>query len=300
MSKYNSILNEPNTGIGEGCGHVGAREARKHATIMRRILEEEILGSPTPGGSDRDPEPPSAAPEPVLAPESDATPTAAPVEYIPDFIQHPDEIYEGLLSLPWQRRQATFGHLVPRDEVWIAPYPYHLGDISPTRPTIEILIEHGLGFCVLTKGGTRALADIDLYRPDRDAFACTLTSLNDAFSKKWERNAALPGDRIAALKAFHDAGIFSWVSLEPTLDIESSLAIVKETHEYVDLYKVGRANYLKELTRTTDWEGYTHRMVDLCRSLEAKTYIKKDLQPFLSAGHFNPLRVPQYHAKKQA
>jgi DNA repair photolyase len=112
-----------------------------------------------------------------------------------------------------------------------------------TRPTIQILRDNG-GFCVLTKGGTRALADLDLYRRDRDAFASTLTSLDDRFSLRWERNAALPEDRLAALRAFHAAGIFTWVSLEPTLDIESSLAIVEATHSFVDLFKVGRVNYL--------------------------------------------------------
>jgi DNA repair photolyase len=67
---------------------------------------------------------------------------------------------------------------------------YNPFDTSLTRPTLEILIEHGLAFCVLTKGGTRALADIDLYRPTRDAFPSTLTSLDDRFSQKWERRTA--------------------------------------------------------------------------------------------------------------
>jgi DNA repair photolyase len=53
-------------------------------------------------------------------------------------------------------------------------------------------------------------------------FASTLTSLDEGFSQKWERDAALPGDRIAALKRFHEASIFTWISLEPTLDGESS------------------------------------------------------------------------------
>lgn len=139
---------------------------------------------------------------------------------------------------------------------------YNHNNIELTRPTIEILVEYGLGFCVLTKGGTRALADIDLYRPRRDAFASTLTSLDDRFSKKWERNAALPGDRIAALKTFHERGIFTWVSLEPTLDVDASIEIVRATHGFVDLYKVGRVNYLP-MTKTTDWRDYTLRMVEV-------------------------------------
>ena len=172
---------------------------------------------------------------------------------------------------------------------------YNPSDTSITRAAIEILIEHGLAFCVLTKGGTRAWCDHDLYRSHRDAFASTLTSLDEGFSKKWERNAALPTDRIEALRRFHENGIFTWVSLEPTLDIEASLAIVEATHSFVDLYKIGRANYLKEITRTADWCGYTLRMLDLCNKLGARHYIKKDLQPYLPANYPNPLRVAQHH-----
>jgi hypothetical protein len=62
---------------------------------------------------------------------------------------------------------------------------YNQVNTSLTRPSIEIAVEHGLAFCVLTKGGTRALADIGLYRPERDAFASTMTSLDDDFSRKY-------------------------------------------------------------------------------------------------------------------
>lgn len=173
--------------------------------------------------------------------------------------------------------------------------PYHPGDCSLTSVTLDILKGHGLAFCTLTKGGTKALGDLHRFRPDRDAFASTLTSLDDAFSLKWERKAALPGDRIAALKAFHERGIFTWVSLEPTLDIDASLAVVEATHGFVDLYKIGRANYLKEITRTSDWCGYTLRMIDLLQRVGAKHYIKHDLQPHLPADYPNPLRVQQNH-----
>jgi DNA repair photolyase len=173
--------------------------------------------------------------------------------------------------------------------------PFHPGDNSLTRSVIRTLQSYGLGVCTLTKGGSRGLRDIDLFRPDRDAFASTLTSLDDAFSLKWERGAALPMDRIDTLRKFHDAGIFTWVSLEPTLNTESSLQIVRETHEFVDLYKIGRANYLP-MTSTTDWKEYTLRMIDLCQQLGVKHYIKKDLQPYLPDGYYNPRRIVQAHA----
>lgn len=171
---------------------------------------------------------------------------------------------------------------------------YNPIDRSLTRPALEILREHGLGFCVLTKGGTRALADIDLYRPKQDAFASTLTSLDETFSQKWEPRAAMPQNRIDVLQYFKKKGIFTWVSLEPTLDVESSLQIVRETHEFVNLFKIGRVNYIG-LTKTTDWKDYTLRMIELCQKLGVCHYFKKDLQPYLPEGYGNPVRVQQHY-----
>jgi len=87
--------------------------------------------------------------------------------------------------------------------------PYHPGDTTLTRETLKMLRAYGLGLCTLTKGGTRSLRDLDLFRADRDAFASTMTSLDARFSSKWEPDAASPNDRIAALRAFHDAGIYT-------------------------------------------------------------------------------------------
>ena len=173
--------------------------------------------------------------------------------------------------------------------------PYHPGNTTLTRRTLEVLQAHGLGICTLTKGGHRALRDIDLFRPGRDAFASTLTSLDENFSLRWERDAAVPGERIGTLRAFHNAGIFTWVSLEPVIDTAATLEIIRETHEFVDLYKVGRANYMG-LTKTTDWQRFTADVLQVLAETGARHYIKRDLQPFLPAGYDNPMRVRQFRA----
>lgn len=170
--------------------------------------------------------------------------------------------------------------------------PYHPFDTTLTRWTLQVLIDHGLGFCTLTKGGTRALRDLDLFRPDRDAFASTLTTLDDAASLKWERGAALPGDRLAALKRFHDAGIYTWVSLEPVFDPEATLEIVRRTRGFVDLFKLGRINY-SPLTNRIRWDEFTARALELFAETGTEHYIKKDLQSFLPAGYLNELHRPQ-------
>jgi len=204
----------------------------------------------------------------------------------PDFIKH----------LTHDARKYKMAGVTEQVMLSFTTDPYNPFDVQAglTRQTIQVLIENGLSFCTLTKGGKRALRDLDLFRPDRDAFASTLTSLDPAFSLKWERGATMPAERIETLKTFHDAGIFTWISLEPTLDIEASLQIVQETHEFVDLFKIGRANYLP-MTTITDWESYTHRMIELCQRLDVKHYIKKDLQKYLPAGYHNPKRIPQHN-----
>jgi DNA repair photolyase len=171
--------------------------------------------------------------------------------------------------------------------------PYHPGDHTLTRDVLQMIQAHGMGICTLTKGGRRALRDLDLFRTRRDAFASTLTSLDGAFSEKWERGAALPVDRIDTLRTFHEAGIFTWVSLEPVLDTAATLEIIRQTHRYVDLYKVGRVNYVG-LTKTTDWKQFTHDVVEVLADTGSRHYIKKDLQPFLSEGYENPMRIKQF------
>lgn len=145
-----------------------------------------------------------------------------------------------------------------------------------TRQAIEILHEHGLAVEVLTKGGTRASRDFDLYGPG-DAFASTLTFLDPAQSEKWEPNAALPNDRIEAIRQAHTAGITTWVSLEPVIDPEQSLEIIRQMHPYVDLFKVGKLNYHPQ-AKNIDWREFGHEATSLLSRLGKRYYIKDDLR----------------------
>lgn len=174
--------------------------------------------------------------------------------------------------------------------------PYNPDDIERqlTRQTIKVLKDHGLSFCTLTKGGKRALRDIDLFRPGRDAFASTLTSLDSEVSLKWESGAALPDDRLQTLKTFHNHGIYTWVSLEPVYDAEMTLEIIRQSHSFVDLYKVGRINYHR-LTKEIDWQEFTKQVTKLLMSLGVRHYIKRDLHPYLPKDYLNPKYRPQHN-----
>jgi len=172
--------------------------------------------------------------------------------------------------------------------------PYSHFDVQQaiTRQAIQILHSADLTVSILTKGGSRALRDLDLFTPG-DAFGTTMTLLDDARSLTWEPNASLPMDRIAAIKAFHEAGIPTWVSLEPVIDPETALEIILITFPYVDLFKVGKMNHagtippdLRFQVDNIDWRKFAQDAIELLVSLDKQYYIKDDLFAFLPDGEY--------------
>lgn len=182
--------------------------------------------------------------------------------------------------------------------------PYCNLDVTAqvTRRIIQILHAHHLRVQVLTKGGSRALRDLDLYTP-QDALAATLTFAPNALgggdesrSLKFEPGAASPADRIATLQAFHQANIPTWVSLEPVLDPADALTIINATHSFVDLFKVGKLNY-HPLAQSINWRRFAENSISLLKSLgytriqadqasqcnhsNKGFYVKQDLLAFL-------------------
>ena len=161
------------------------------------------------------------------------------------------------------------------------PYQPLAAETGITRRAIELLHEHGYPVHVLTKGGMRAAADFDLLgNLPGDAFATTLTFVDSADSAHWEPGAASPADRMTAMTEAHELGIPTWVSLEPVIDPEQTLAIIRATHSYVDLFKVGTLNH-HELAKSIDWPDFARRVVELLEKLGAAHYIKTDLRRHL-------------------
>jgi len=170
--------------------------------------------------------------------------------------------------------------------------PYQQLDIELeiTRNTIKILHQYGQTVQILTKGGSRALRDMDLYVRG-DAFATAMTLLDDARSLEWEPNAALPSDRIYAIHAMHYAGIPTWVSLEPVVDPDAALEIISQTHTFVDLYKIGKINYIETLPANLrnevsdiDWKTFALNAIELLNTVNVPYYIKDSLLPYLPPG----------------
>jgi DNA repair photolyase len=150
-----------------------------------------------------------------------------------------------------------------------------------TRDAIEILHRHGHAVQILTKGGTRALRDIDLFTKG-DAFGTTLTFTRNEDHWLWEPAAAYPDDRIEALRSFHEAGIPTWVSLEPVIYPEQTLELIRQTHPFVDQFKLGKWNH-DQRAKQIDWNKFAVEAVELLKSLGKEFVIKDALRPYLPA-----------------
>ncbi len=149
-----------------------------------------------------------------------------------------------------------------------------------TRQILETFQEFDVPFQVLTKGGMRAAADFDLYGPN-DAFATTMTFLDDRNSLQYEPGAALPSDRITAMMFARDRGIETWVSLEPVLDSWYSLRIICRTQASVNLYKIGKLNHDAVREKAIDWRLFGETAIELCEQFGKPYYIKTDLAKHL-------------------
>jgi len=154
-----------------------------------------------------------------------------------------------------------------------------------TRAVLHVLKENDIPFQILTKGGLRATRDFDLYGPN-DTFATTLTYTDEHESRAKEPGASVPVERMEAIRLAHKRGIETWVSLEPVMDVEQTLDIIRMTSEFVDLYKIGKLNHYRS---DIDWREFGIKAIYLCNERGKKYYIKNDLAASLKGVEYTSI-----------
>ena len=121
---------------------------------------------------------------------------------------------------------------------------------------INMLNAAGIKCTVLTKGILPlALADLS---PENE-YGITLVSLDEDFRKEMEPNTAPFEERIQALKALHDAGCKTWVSMEPYPTpnfIEQDLDTILDAVGFCDKIIFGRLNYNKKVSEYKDYKKF--------------------------------------------
>jgi DNA repair photolyase len=146
-----------------------------------------------------------------------------------------------------------------------------------TRRAIQILIRHGLRVMILTKGGMRAARDFDLLEAyERCRFGTSVVFTNQADAAHWEPGAPPVADRIEAICQAHDRGIETWVCLEPVIDPDQALELIRTLHPVVGHWEIGILNY-RQLPMPVDWLGFRANAENLLGSLGADYHLKESL-----------------------
>jgi len=167
------------------------------------------------------------------------------------------------------------------------PYQQEEGKLQLTRRVLEVLSkakQHRV--LILTKNPKLALRDLDLMLEHGDMWlGTTITSLGIT---EWEPLAPPPIERLEALRKAHDAGVKTWVSIEPIIpEVTDPHLIIASTHGYVDWYVLGAFNYAGMLApsmkhKLREWYlQHVPRALALLQDLSKPFFVKKELKRYL-------------------
>lgn len=131
---------------------------------------------------------------------------------------------------------------------------------------------------VLTKG---ILPIVLSELSSENEYGITLVSLDENFRKEMEPNTAPYDRRINALKALHDAGCKTWVSIEPYPTpnfVKQDLREILNAVSFCDKIIFGRLNYNKKVSEYKDYKKFfndcAQTVIDYCNENNKAYHIK--------------------------
>lgn len=133
---------------------------------------------------------------------------------------------------------------------------------------------------ILTKAGFRAIKDFDIIKRNNWKFGSTIIFRDDKLRAEWEPNAPSIESRYEAIKKAFNDNVFNWVSIEPVIDPEQALNVIKDLKGYVNKWKIGKLNHFKEIENKIDWKKFYYDAKMLLTNEDV--YWKKDLLNILT------------------
>lgn len=148
-----------------------------------------------------------------------------------------------------------------------------------SKQIIQKANSEGVRCSVLTKGILpESLAEFPL----DNEYGITVVSLDDKFVEKYEPGAANITDRINALRALHNAGCKTWVSIEPYPTpnmINQNLEGILEAVSFADKIIFGRLHYNKTVSEYKDYKKFyndcAQTVINFCNAHGIAYHIKK-------------------------
>jgi DNA repair photolyase len=149
-----------------------------------------------------------------------------------------------------------------------------------TRKVLVMLGEAGYKISVLTKAGSRAFRDFDIFSRYGIEFGQTIISLDEKQREQFEPGASPISERIVLFELAKKQGIKTWCSIEPVLLGDEGLAVIEALKNKVDKLKIGKINHNKNLESKTDWPKFVSQAEELLQDASCKFMFKESLQKF--------------------
>ncbi|MBS6418842.1 MAG: hypothetical protein KH372_08505 [Olsenella uli] len=159
------------------------------------------------------------------------------------------------------------------------PFMYGYDEIcAMSLDAIRLINSYGIPCVTLSKGALPA----GLEALSRDnTYGITLISLDEGYRERTEPGAAPYGERLASLRALHDAGCRTWASLEPYPTpnlVEQDLGEILEAVSFVDRVVFGRTHYNKAVSSYPDCRDFYDRcseaVISFCAGNGIECHIK--------------------------
>lgn len=160
------------------------------------------------------------------------------------------------------------------------PFMFGFDEIGTmSMAAIKKLNEAEIKCTILTKG----LLPIELAeQSEKNEYGITLISLDENFRMNVEPGAAPYVDRITALKALHEKGCQTWVSIEPYPTpnlIEQDIQEIMNVISFTDRIIFGRTNYSKAVTAYKQHKEFYNeqawKVIEFCKSRNITYHIKE-------------------------
>jgi DNA repair photolyase len=165
-----------------------------------------------------------------------------------------------------------------------------------THNALIVLGANRIPATVLTKNPGRAIyLDGNLLRETGTWLGTTMVFNEEKDRQHWEPYAQDVDGRCMAIHRAHEAGIRTWVSLEPVIDPAQTLAIMRRMAGDVDEFKVGKLNHDAERSAKIDWRAFALTALLVAEELKVNLTLKNDLVAVLPEGN-----RAEYLAKKEA
>lgn len=164
--------------------------------------------------------------------------------------------------------------------------PFLPETIELTRKAISICIDNFVPVKILTKRAdflnklegkwTAIHWSLSTVLKAYIAFGFTLTGHDEL-----EPEASTNAERIEVMKTLHKVGFKTWASIEPIIDLKSSLNCIEQTIGFCDLYKIGLLSGEKSSFSKEELEFFVGRVCYKVSAFSAKVYWKDSVKSFL-------------------